>query len=220
MISAEQDVDKSRQSPSFTPTQQPSPAPDSSQVDLLAVCVPPLPSSSESSKHSGMESGESSPPSHSPSSCELTSSETADETSSQCTSSTSQSSETPSQRPTYKLVGDNIDKNVKPREMKIDHQTRSLHYFHTYAVRDRVNMSGYSDDIRPPNLSEIDVSELLPTNVNESTLRKNFAVIAGRTITKYMPFFSKLHKSLKKHIPHEFSHEMSQKSEVVSQVFV
>lgn len=133
-IGAEQDVDKQPQSPSFTPTQQASPIPDSSQVDLSAVCVSPLHSSSESSNHSGMESGESSPPSHSPSICELTSSETGDETSSQCTSSTSQSSDMPSQRPTYKLVGDNIDKSVKPREMRIDHQTHSLHYFHTYAV--------------------------------------------------------------------------------------
>lgn len=30
---------------------------------------------------------------------------------------------------TYRLVGDNIDKNVKPRNMTSDHQTRSLHYF-------------------------------------------------------------------------------------------
>ena len=39
---------------------------------------------------------------------------------------------------TYKLVGDNIDKNIRPREMRSDHQTKSLHYFHTYGVRDRV----------------------------------------------------------------------------------
>ena len=33
---------------------------------------------------------------------------------------------------TYKVVGDNIDKEVRPRQMRSDHQTRSLHYFHIY----------------------------------------------------------------------------------------
>ena len=28
----------------------------------------------------------------------------------------------------YKLVGDNIDKDIKPRNMRIDHHTKSLHY--------------------------------------------------------------------------------------------
>lgn len=37
---------------------------------------------------------------------------------------------------TFKLVGDNIDKEVQPREMHSDYQSRSLHYFHTYAVKD------------------------------------------------------------------------------------
>ena len=39
---------------------------------------------------------------------------------------------------TYQIVGDNIDKNVKPKTMTSEHQTRSLHYFHAYAVRDRI----------------------------------------------------------------------------------
>ena len=42
---------------------------------------------------------------------------------------------------TYRIVGDNIDKNIKPRNMTSDHQTRSLHYFHAYAVRDRIDLS-------------------------------------------------------------------------------
>ncbi len=43
--------------------------------------------------------------------------------------------------PTFKIVGDNIDKTIRPREMRSDHQTRSLHYFHSYAVRDRIDIS-------------------------------------------------------------------------------
>ena len=32
----------------------------------------------------------------------------------------------------FKLVGDNIDKNVKPRNIRFSNQTTSLHYFHVY----------------------------------------------------------------------------------------
>ena len=42
---------------------------------------------------------------------------------------------------TFKLVGDNnIDKNVKPDDMRHDNQSKSLHYFHTYALSDRIDM--------------------------------------------------------------------------------
>ena len=39
----------------------------------------------------------------------------------------------------FKLIGDNIDKNVKPRHMCINHRTKSLHYFNVFAVQDRVS---------------------------------------------------------------------------------
>ena len=42
----------------------------------------------------------------------------------------------------YKLVGDNIDKNVRPRFMRIkQHRSQSLHFFHSFAVLDRINTS-------------------------------------------------------------------------------
>ena len=140
VVSARPDIENQPPNNNFNPPQA-----ESFQINLSA-----LPSSSDSSTHSSVRSGEPSPSSSLSASsfCDLSSSETIYDTSSQSTSSTSQSSETSSQRPTYKLVGDNIDKNVKPREMRSDHQTRSLHYFHTYAVRDRVDMSSYSDDIQ------------------------------------------------------------------------
>jgi len=36
----------------------------------------------------------------------------------------------------FKIVGDNIDKNVRPSFQRAQHQTKSLHYFNSYAVRD------------------------------------------------------------------------------------
>uniref|UniRef100_A0A1X7SZV1 Uncharacterized protein n=1 Tax=Amphimedon queenslandica TaxID=400682 RepID=A0A1X7SZV1_AMPQE len=34
----------------------------------------------------------------------------------------------------FRIIGDNLDKNVKPRYRRIDHGTDSLHFFHIYAV--------------------------------------------------------------------------------------
>jgi len=39
----------------------------------------------------------------------------------------------------FKLVGDNIDKDAKPRHMRLNHQTTLLHYFNTFAVQDRIS---------------------------------------------------------------------------------
>ena len=41
----------------------------------------------------------------------------------------------------FKIVGDNIDKIVRPSNQRVDHQTRSYHYFHSFAVLDRIDLS-------------------------------------------------------------------------------
>lgn len=73
---------------------------------------------------------------------------------------------------TYRLVGDNVDENVKPRHMTCEHQTNSLHYFHTYAVKDMIDLSHFSDD--PPNLDteSVQLDNLLPPSSNEKVIRK------------------------------------------------
>ena len=46
----------------------------------------------------------------------------------------------------YKPIGDNIDKHVKPREMSIDSEAQSLLYFNSYAIRDRLPITGLEDN--------------------------------------------------------------------------
>lgn len=45
----------------------------------------------------------------------------------------------------FKIVGDNIDKNIRPSFQRVNHQTVSLHYFHSCAVSDRINLLSLSD---------------------------------------------------------------------------
>ena len=46
----------------------------------------------------------------------------------------------------YKLVGDNIDKMVKSRYMRLNgHRNKSFHYFHSFAMQNRIDISTLSD---------------------------------------------------------------------------
>ena len=116
---------------------------------------------------------------------------------------------------TYKLVGDNIDKNVKPRDMRIDSQTQSLHYFHAYAVRDRINVSHMDDQLSLPSLDNIDLAAVLPTEKDHKAIKGLFSIHVARVLKKFFPFFAKFGQGLEQHIKHDFFKEMSQKSEVV-----
>ncbi len=113
----------------------------------------------------------------------------------------------------YKIVFDNIDKNVKPRFMRSDYQTHSLHCVHGYAVNDLVDFSEYSD-VAP---KEVNVFDVIPTEEDYKLLKSDFSVLVSRAIVKFLPFFSSDYKDLSQsHIPHRYSMEISAKSEVVS----
>ena len=84
-----------------------------------------------------------------------------------------------------------------PREMRYDHQTQSHHYFQTYAVRDRVDLSAFSNEVKLPDLNAIQLDNLLPTSTDEIQIRNNFVTLVCRTLKKYIPFFAKLGKTLK-----------------------
>ena len=48
----------------------------------------------------------------------------------------------------FKFVGDNVDENVKPRNQTLDRQGRILHYYHHFAVEDRIDFSSESEERR------------------------------------------------------------------------
>ena len=101
--------------------------------------------------------------------------------------------------------------------MTCEKQTRSLHYFHTYAVRDRIDLSSFSDEQQIPNIKSIQLDNLLPSASDEKSMRANFSVLVSRVLVKHLPSIAKLGKhALERHITYQFSQEMAMKSEVVS----
>ena len=118
----------------------------------------------------------------------------------------------------FKLVGDNIDKTVKPRYMTSERQTQSLHYFHSYAVRDRVDCSNLSDS--PPSTTCPPIDELcqklLPSKNDTEALNTNFATHVARILINNLPAMKFAFDDVVDwHIIHQYYAEMGKKSEVV-----
>ena len=116
----------------------------------------------------------------------------------------------------YILVGDNIDKRVNPREMRIDQQVQSLHYFHSYAAKNRCESLHFDDSKPIGEILSLPMSTFLPTTDDCMAIRNNYIILTSRVIVEYLPSFSAFRQCVPQHIPHRYSDVMSEKSEMVS----
>ena len=78
----------------------------------------------------------------------------------------------------YKIVGDNVDKNIRPSFQRTDRQTKSLHYFHACAAKDRIDFSLLSD--ATPTEVVIDLRSLLPNDNDVAAIKEDFVVLTNR----------------------------------------
>lgn len=125
-------------------------------------------------------------------------------------------SSTPSPSYGHKFVIDNIDKNVSPRNMTMESQTRSLHYVQIYSVKDKIDYYGLFKRPFSPSTDLMCLYDILPSPEDYTSIKENFKIIVARLIVEHLPFFSSDFKGLvPRHTPHRFSTEMSVKSEVV-----
>ena len=118
----------------------------------------------------------------------------------------------------FTIVGDNLDMNVHRRHTRIKQQTRSLHYFQTYAVKDRVNLSHLTDD-KPQSIPLVEdaVKKLIPTSNETDSLRDDFIILLAQFLCDYLTYFKDNFKDVVNyHILHIHSMGISHKSEVVS----
>ena len=77
----------------------------------------------------------------------------------------------------FVLMTDNVDKNMRPTYQRESRQTESLHWCHSCAVKNRVDVSGLSD---VPASGEITVESLLPTESDLSKLLADFEILVSR----------------------------------------
>ena len=121
----------------------------------------------------------------------------------------------------YKIVGDNIDGTINPRYMRSNRQTESWHYYHSFAVQDRIDFTGLSDQQpEKPTAASIDdiMNKILPSTCtdDDDALKINFKTYIGRVLITNCKFFQIAFSDLYvHHIPHQYEKEMAAKSNVV-----
>ena len=117
----------------------------------------------------------------------------------------------------YIIVGDNIDKCITPRTMRVDNQVRSLHYFHAFAALSCVETL-HLDDTKPiGDIKALPLSTFLPSAEDCSALRDNYVVLISRILVKHLAFLHPFSKCVPKQIEHMYSEAMAKKSSVVSE---
>ena len=105
---------------------------------------------------------------------------------------------------------DNIDKTVWPQHQTLEKRTQSLHYFHSFAVKDRIDASNLSDVQSEVDLSLLPLEMLLPTKDDLDHLLDNCTVMVSRILVEVV--FSQFKNEIPTHIPHKYQNEMSMKS--------
>lgn len=115
----------------------------------------------------------------------------------------------------YILVGDNVDKTIRPRHMTMDKQTQSIHYFQFYGVQDRINFRHLQNEGPIGSVSDLPMSAFLPDLHDCSVLRDNYATLMARELIKKLPYFKIFEDCVPMHIPHEYSEQMCKKSVLV-----
>ena len=79
----------------------------------------------------------------------------------------------------FKVVGDNIDKNIRPSFKRYDNKTDSIHYFHYYSLLDCLDLSAYSE-VLPT--TPLDLSTLLVSTDDVCQLEKDAITLLSRYV--------------------------------------
>jgi hypothetical protein len=116
----------------------------------------------------------------------------------------------------FRVVGDNWDIEVKSRSQTITKTNKSLHYFHMYAVADRVYYPENVSRSKPQrSIKSLSMDEFLPTSVVQEAFVEDLSNIIPRILVNYLKSYTPLWKSVTKHIVHPHNEEMKKQSEWV-----
>ena len=116
---------------------------------------------------------------------------------------------------TFKFIGDNVDKKMGVRDVRIDNQGDMLHMYSLLAARSRLPLLDLPRTGQVEDVASLPWESFLPTQEDIDGINSNLVVLVSRLITQYFSDLSVLSKSVPSHIKHKYSQEMSKKSEVV-----
>ena len=92
--------------------------------------------------------------------------------------------------------------------MRIEYQTKPLHYFHAYAALNRIDFTGLSDLPVDCYVRNLETLAFLPSVADCQALRDNYIVLFARVICDTLTAFSSICDCVPKHILHKYSAEI------------
>lgn len=122
--------------------------------------------------------------------------------------------------PTYTVVLDNLDFFVAVRNQSIYSSNKSIHWTHHIAVQDRIPFLHISNEKPDVDIECYDLCESLPGLDTQAYVRREFVVLGSRVMCKHLSAFSTFSDVVVHHIPHEYSMELAQRSNVPIGTFV
>ena len=113
----------------------------------------------------------------------------------------------------YRLVTDNIDLAVQARHQSSSHQNKSLHWTHSFAVKNRVKPDTSLVDCQPQmQHKDLQMIHILPSQEEDVAMQSRMVTLVFQVICKYFEVYRGFKSAVIHHIPHKYSNEMKQKS--------
>ena len=110
------------------------------------------------------------------------------------------------------FVIDNFDLRQNVREMTCESQNKDYHWINHNCVLNRVS-GAHLDNTKPVcDINDLPYGTLLPQARDHLNNRENYIVLVQRVLVECIPALGFLKDAVKKHIPHEYSKEMGQKT--------
>lgn len=79
----------------------------------------------------------------------------------------------------YTITSDNIDKNFRASFQRMDKGTESVHYLHSFAAQDRIDISKYSDE---PQAAIVSPESVLSSKSDLCEILKEFEILISRYV--------------------------------------
>lgn len=115
---------------------------------------------------------------------------------------------------TFKFIGDNVDKKRGVRDARSDHSGQMIHMYSTLVARSRLPTLDLRETGQTADLCTIPWKTFLPSSKDIEHVKRNMVVLVSRLLTKYIKDLLPLSRSVPQHISHQYTEEMSRRSEV------
>ena len=113
-----------------------------------------------------------------------------------------------------KFWGDNVDKKRKVWDLRSDHQGKMMHMFSMLVGRSRTPAPELPRAGSGCNLALVPPEFFLPSSHDIAQVKSNLVTLVSRVLVQYFPTLAPFARLVPKHIQHQYSQQMSQRSEV------